>query len=408
MIYIYIMKKEFNNPFRPGAGHQPPYLAGRIKEKEEFKSLLMQDVILNNLILTGLRGVGKTVLLDSFKSIAQESGWMWAGTDCSESASITEDTMAVRLLTDIALITTNIVVQTKKVRELGFTDKEHEEKTYLDYFFLLQYYNMVPGLPIDKLKSVLLFVWDSIKNIDNVEGIVFAYDEAQTLSDHADNQQYPLSILLDLFQYLQRNGVRFILILTGLPTLLTKLVETRTYSERLFHVLTLKQLNVQESRDAILKPIEDASCKTKFNDESVEIIIQQSGGYPYFIQFICREVYDVFEQKSAKQQQVAVPIDAIIQKLDNDFFAGRWSRATEREQQVLIILAEAGKTSFTIQDALELSKDSRFKPFSRSQIGQLFNSLIERGLVYKDKRGSYSFAVPLLNQYIVRTQNRHI
>ena len=330
---------------------------------------------------------------------------MWAGTDCSESASINEDTIALRLLTDIALITSNIVIHTEKIQEIGFTKDTREEKTYLSFSFLRQYYNAVPGLPIDKLKAVSMFVWDSIKSIDGVEGIVFAYDEAQTLSDHADDRQYPLSILLDLFQYLQRNGVKFVLVLTGLPTLLTKLVETRTYSERLFHVLTLRQLNDQESRDAILKPIADARCKTKFNDESVKIIIQQSGGYPYFIQFICREVYDVFEQKAAKKQKLSVPIDAIIQKLDNDFFAGRWSRATEREQQVLIMLAEANKTNFTIQDTLELSNKSRFKKFSRSQIGQLFNSLIERGLVYKDKRGSYSFAVPLLNQYIVRTQN---
>lgn len=399
------MEKDFTNPFRPGAGHKPPYLAGRVEEKEEFKNLLKQEVVLNNLILTGLRGVGKTVLLDSFKSIAQESGWMWAGTDCSESASINEDTIALRLLTDIALITSNIVIHTEKIQEIGFTKDTREEKTYLNFSFLRQYYNAVPGLPIDKLKAVSMFVWDSIKGIDGVEGIVFAYDEAQTLSDHTDDRQYPLSILLDLFQYLQRNGVKFVLVLTGLPTLLTKLVETRTYSERLFHVLTLRQLNDQESRDAILKPIADARCKTKFNDESVKIIIQQSGGYPYFIQFICREVYDVFEQKAAKKQKLSVPIDAIIQKLDNDFFAGRWSRATEREQQVLIMLAEANKTNFTIQDTLELSNKSRFKKFSRSQIGQLFNSLIERGLVYKDKRGSYSFAVPLLNQYIVRTQN---
>lgn len=399
------MEKEFTNPFRPGAGHKPPYLAGRIEEKEEFKNLLKQEVVLNNLILTGLRGVGKTVLLDSFKSIAQESGWMWAGTDCSESASINEDTIALRLLTDIALITSNIIIHTEEIQEIGFTKDTYQEKTYLNFSFLRQYYNAVPGLSIDKLKAVSMLVWNSIKCIDGVEGIVFAYDEAQTLSDHADDRQYPLSILLDLFQYLQRNGVKFVLVLTGLPTLLTKLVETRTYSERLFHVLTLRQLNNQESRDAILKPIADARCKTKFNAESVEIIIQQSGGYPYFIQFICREVYDVFEQKAAKKQKLSVPIDAIIQKLDNDFFAGRWSRATEREQQILIVLAEANKTTFTIQDALDLSNKSRFKKFSRSQIGQLFNSLIDRGLVYKDKRGSYSFAVPLLNQYIVRTQN---
>ena len=66
--------------------------------------------------------------------------------------------------------------------------------------------------------------------------MVFAYDEAQSLSDHPDDKQYPLGMLLDVFQYLQRNGVPFMLVLTGLPTLQAKLVETKTYTERMFTV----------------------------------------------------------------------------------------------------------------------------------------------------------------------------
>lgn len=393
------------NPFRPGAGHKPPYLAGRIEEKKEFRKIIQQEIVLDNLVLTGLRGVGKTVLLDSFKSIAQENGWMWAGNDCSESSSISEETIAIRILTDIALVTSNIVISRRVQREMGFSPNTHVEETYLNFSFLCDYYSRIPGLPIDKLKIVLMFVWDTIKNMDGVNGMVFAYDEAQTLSDHSDEKQYPLSTLLDLFQYLQRNGAKFILVLTGLPTLMARLVETRTYSERLFHVLTLKQLNDAESREAILKPINSAKCKTKFTEESVKLIIEQSGGYPYFIQFMCREVYDIFEQKTLNGQKLLVPMDAIIQKLDNDFFAGRWSRATEREQQILTVLAKAGLVEFSIQDAMKLSEQSDFKSFGRSQISQLFNSLIERGLIYKDKRGSYSFAVPLLREYIVRTQS---
>ena len=95
------MSSPFTNPFRPGAGHRPPYLAGRKSESNEFVRLLQQDVILENLILTGLRGVGKTVLLDTFKPLAISSGWRWVGTDLSESSSISEDRMVLRLLTDL-------------------------------------------------------------------------------------------------------------------------------------------------------------------------------------------------------------------------------------------------------------------------------------------------------------------
>ena len=85
---------EFTNPFRPGAGHTPPYLAGRQAERVEFQRLLGQATILENMILTGLRGVGKTVLLDSFRPLAIEHGWVWVGTDLSESTSVSEDNMA--------------------------------------------------------------------------------------------------------------------------------------------------------------------------------------------------------------------------------------------------------------------------------------------------------------------------
>src|SRR2546421_2290151 len=95
-------KKTFTNPFRPGAGHMPPYLAGRQKEKEEFLRLLGQDTVLENLVLTGLRGVGKTVLLDTLKPLAIQRGWLWVGTDFSESISISESRMSVRLMTDLA------------------------------------------------------------------------------------------------------------------------------------------------------------------------------------------------------------------------------------------------------------------------------------------------------------------
>src|SRR5690348_14013951 len=94
----------FSNPFRPGAGHIPPYLAGRRDEDTEFRKLLAQDVVLNNMVLTGLRGVGKTVLLESFKPVAVSERWLWVGTDLSESASVTEDNMARRVLTDLAVV----------------------------------------------------------------------------------------------------------------------------------------------------------------------------------------------------------------------------------------------------------------------------------------------------------------
>lgn len=404
--YACRMKKQtllkYMNPFRPGAGHQPPYLAGRTCEIKDFQSLLDQDIVTSNMVITGLRGVGKTVLLESLRPLAQQKNWLWVGTDCSESVSVDEHTMAIRILTDIALIASGIKIKETVSPGLGFNSQNLKRTEYLDFDFLATQYSSIPGLPSDKLKAILLFVWNHISVQEGLHGIVFAYDEAQTLSDHASDKQYPLALLLDLFQFLQKNGVRFILILTGLPMLLSRLIETRTYTERMFRVLVLEQLNDSESRDAILKPIEDANCPVKFDAHSVDIITSLSGGYPYFIQFICREVYDVFEQQLTSKQKLAVPVDAIIQKLDNDFFAGRWSRATDREKELLTIIAQNNLQEFGIMQVVELSQQSNYKPFSKSQLSQMLRRLIDTGLVYKNRRGEYSLAVPLLKQYINR------
>src|ERR1700733_8742969 len=96
--------KNMTNPFRPGAGHMPPYLAGRDNETQQFLKLLEQKTILSNMVLTGLRGVGKTVLLDTFKPLALQRKWLWVGTDLSEAASICEESVAQRLLTDLSVV----------------------------------------------------------------------------------------------------------------------------------------------------------------------------------------------------------------------------------------------------------------------------------------------------------------
>ena len=87
-------KTDLREPVPARAGHMPPYLAGRRQETEQFRRLLNQDIVLENLVLTGLRGVGKTVLSDTLKPLAIQQGWLWVGTDLSESISISEDRMA--------------------------------------------------------------------------------------------------------------------------------------------------------------------------------------------------------------------------------------------------------------------------------------------------------------------------
>jgi len=393
----------FTNPFRAGAGHRPPYLAGRKSEQSEFAKLLTQEVITDNLVLTGLRGVGKTVLLEELKPIALSAQWMWVGTDLSETVSVSEATLAQRLITDLAVVTAAIKIGETEAREIGFTGAREIVPVKLGYSVLMSIYESTPGLIIDKLKAFFAAISPIVKK-SGKRGIVFAYDEAQTLADHAAKEQYPLSLLLDLFQSVQRQGIPFMLLLVGLPTLFPKLVDARTYAERMFRVMFLKQLTEEESRDAITKPIEAANCPVKFTSAAITATYKHSGGYPYFIQFICREAYDAYSQKSSEGKSPSVPITEIIRKLDTDFFAGRWAKVTDRQQELLYVIAKLDHQDdeFTVQEVSTMSQNILDKPFSRTHVSQMISQLIVAGLIYKDRHGKYLFAVPLMAGFIRR------
>lgn len=382
----------------------PPYLAGRNAEEEEFRRLLGQDNILENMILTGLRGVGKTVLLETLKPIAIEENWLWLGTDLSEASTISEEHLVTRLLTDLSVATSSIVTETAEFPLFGFKKGTRTLEETLHYDALVDLYNSVAGLAADKLKHVLTTAWRHI-NEDGRRGVVFAYDEAQNLADHAAKEQFPLSLLLDVFQSIQRQGMPFMLVLVGLPTLFPKVVQARTYTERMFRVLFLDRLKPEDCKDAITKPVETEGSLVTFDKGSVNTITEVSGGYPYFIQFICREVFDIWTQKySLGQSPSPIPIEQIIRKLDTDFFAGRWARTTDRQRQLLQVIAQLDNANeeFTGQDIVELSKTILEKPFGSSHVNQMLASLGTAGLVYKNRHGRYSFAVPLLGDFILR------
>lgn len=393
----------FNNPFRPGAGQPPPYLAGREKERNEFKLLLQQNPILKNLILTGLRGVGKTVLLETLRPICFENNWFWAGTDLSESASVSEQALAVRILVDLAALVSPFTIAETETKSIGFNTKTEKSEVKLTFSVLQSIYESTPGLEVDKLKYVLEIVWETVK--PKVKGIVLAYDEAQILKDKAADKQYPLSLLLEVVQYLQKKQIPYLLVLTGLPTLFPNLVEARTYAERMFQLITLDKLKEEESRAAILKPIEAKSCPVTFSARGINEIIKYSSGYPYFIQFFCKETFDtILQQIQVGIDEPAVRVVEIVRKLDSDFYSGRWSRVTDRQRELLAVIAKlpTANEEFTVKDISLKSMELLARPFKPSYINNILIKLIEFGLIYKNRRSKYSFAVPLMADYINR------
>ena len=398
------------NPFRPGAGHMPPYLAGRDEEIVEFRKLLSQEVVLDNMVLTGLRGVGKTVLLDTLKPIAISEKWLWVGTDLTEAASLSEENIAIRLLADLSVVTAAIEFGKSEVRRIGFKSTLGVVPKFLTFEVLANIFQNTPGLVADKLKAILEVAWNCIQANTNAHGLIFAYDEAQNMSDKSDKEQFPLSLMLDVFQSIQKKNIPFMLALAGLPTLFPKLVEARTFAERMFRVVFLDRLDESSSGDAIRKPIETSDCNITLRPELIASIISVSGGYPYFIQFICREVYDSALQMHRDGKPLIVSIPDITRKLDTDFFAGRWARATDRQRELLSVVAmlENSNDEFTVHDVVEKSREVLEKSFSASHVNQMFTTLSSAGLVYKNRHGKYSFAVPLLGQFIKRQEEKHL
>ena len=396
-----MMDAGFRNPFRPGAGHIPPYLAGRDDETGEFQKLLGQDVILDNMILTGIRGVGKTVLMDTWRPLALGRGWRWAGNDLSEAARLSGDALGSRLMVDLAVALSSLTLGERQGRGIGLTRDRALIPHRLDYDALRYIWDTAPGLTSDKLSAVLETAWDGVKDF-GVRGVVFAYDEAQNLTNGGKSRDYsPAALLLDVFQSVQKKGVPFMLLLSGLPTLFPNLVEERTFAERMFRVVTLNRLDAPACRDAIVMPVAAADCPVTFTEESVELVYRATAGYPYFVQFFCREVFDVWVANSA----AAVPVEDIQRKLDADFFAGRWYRTTDRQRDLLRVAAGLGNASeeFSVQDVVSASQPLE-RPFSASHVAQMLSALCDSGLVYRNRRGRYSLAVPLLDGFIRRQE----
>ncbi len=395
-----------DNPYKPGAGHSPPHLAGRSEEIEEFRRHLLQDDITKNVILTGLRGVGKTVLMDDrYRPEAIKSGWAWVGSDFSESAFLSETNLCIRLLTDLSVFSSSLNLA-KSADVLGFAAPS-QELLSMDFEFLTKTFSATPGLTSDKLKAVLELVWHAA-SARGIQGIVFAYDEAQVVSDRPEKDQYPLAVLLETFQSLQRKGSRYLLLLTGLPTLFPRLVEARTYAERMFTVQEIGRLSRAASKDAIEIPLQGNSWK--FAQQAVDTIIETADGYPYFIQFICRQSFDYMESNLGSH---AIPIDPIVQQLDSNFFSGRWETLTDRQRDLLFCIAQCknADVEFTISEIVEASKSpacAGIKRFAANDVSQVLPRLIEKGLVYKNRYGKYSFAVPLFSRFINRTVQRRL
>jgi hypothetical protein len=194
------------------------------------------------------------------------------------------------------------------------------------------------------------------------------------------------------------------LALSGLPTFFPKLNEARIYTERMFHVMHLERLNDDDARQAIEKPLELSNSTLRFSAATIKNIVETSEGYPYFIQFICREVFDTWIGK--------IRSGVAPSRLFERFWKSSIkisSHQDGKDRQIgsnnlckLSPPLAAARTSFPFRKSSRPSSQILKKGFTPSHAVQILQALSERGLVYKSKRGGYCFAVPLLSRFIHR------
>ena len=381
------------NPFRPGNGVLPAYLAGRERPLAEFDAFVADPHPLHaNWTVTGLRGTGKTVLVETAAARAEAAGWITLERELGErhrddarlAEAIEEDAEALLRRCGLAATLQRSVahgVRLLRPTKISVAGVSIEPEP------------VSPRSPADRMRDALVRLSDALADADR-PGALLLYDEAHLLADDRSRERYPLSSLLAALGAVQRSGEpRVRIVLTGLPTLSINLKRARTYAERMFRHVVLANLERGDAWDALTIPL--AGTSRRFATSVVGEIVEATGGYPYFLQFFGAYVWRAVPALEVEPASYRAVEPALLHELDLAFFEDRFEAAPPTEQRVLEEMArEPGQIRLTT-----------LRPVLASSVASpdlVVRRLIERGLIYRATRGTYDFALPLFRPYLRR------
>lgn len=385
------MKAEVANPFRPGNGVAPPYLAGRDRLLTEFEGFVAERPLHPNWTLTGLRGTGKTVLVNEFAARAERAGWLTLERELGERHRDDERFAdAIEEDVDALIRRVDLLSGIGQRLEQGWRYLRPRRVSIGEVGVEPSYATGNPS-PQDRMKDAFAELDESLKE-QRAEGAILFYDEAHLLADDSARERYPLSGLLAAVGAVQRVEPRVRVVLCGLPTLSLNLKRARTYAERMFRQLVVANLERGDAWDAIQRPL--SQTNREIAPSVVGDIVEQTAGYPYFLQFfgayVCRSVAS--ESVSMSDYRVVEP--ALLHELDLAFFDDRFEGASPMEQ---LILEAMGRHTGQVRLA-----DLRRRLPDLAGHDVLVRRLVDRGLVYRATRGTYDFALPLFREYLRR------
>ncbi len=382
------------NPYAPGAGTPPPELAGRDDVRQTVAIAL--DRIRNGLasksiIMVGLRGVGKTVLLDRMRDDAEAEGIHTVRVESPEDRSLPA-IMAPQLRTALLRLSRVHKAATLAKRGLralaGFATalkvKYQDIEVGLDF-------DPEPGLADNgniehDLQVLLELTGQAAAQADTA--LALFVDELQYVAEEE------LAALITALHHTAQRKSPVVLVGAGLPQLLGKMGRAKSYAERLFDFPRIGPLPESAAIQAIQVPAQQADVALE--PQALHEIYRKTQGYPYFLQEWGKHVWDVAEQSPITLADVNAATSVTIATLDESFFRVRFDRLTPAEKRYLRAMAEHGPgphRSGDIAQALGRSVTS---------LGPTRNKLITKGMIWSPNHGDNAFTVPLFDQYMRR------
>ena len=383
------------NPYNPGAGTPPPELAGRNELREKVRICIERLRIGNSaksLILVGLRGVGKTVLLDRMRLDAEGTGIQTLRIEAPENKSLPA-MLAPELRK--ALLRMSTIESAKEVSQRALRALAGFAKGLKLKFADIEVgfdYAPEPGLADNgelesDLTALLVQTGEAAKAAGTV--MVMFIDELQYVKE---SQFAALICALHRCAHLR---LPITLVGAGLPQLLALAGEAKSYSERLFEYPQIDKLNTSAAMDALRKPAQQLGVH--YTDDAALAIVEKTQGYPYFLQEWGKHTWDVATTSPITLDVVKTATQLSIAGLDESFFKVRLERTTPSERRYLRAMADLGPGPHRSGDiANQLLKTVSTQAPVRS-------SLIRKGIVWSPTHGDTAFTVPLFHEYLLRT-----
>ena len=378
------------NPFSPGAGAPPPFLLGRDELIESYKVALRRTVAGRpgkSIMPIGLRGVGKTVLLNRFDQMAQEEGLARAFIEAPESGDF-EHLLAARLRSILLELDRGKVSRAVK-RALG-TLKSFSFNLPEGASISLEIDPIAgsadSGVLADDVTDLLVAVGEAAD--DRGRGLLLAIDEVQYLAAEE------LSALISAVHRTVQLGLPVILVGAGLPQLPGLVGNAKSYAERLFDFPEIGSLNAKDGKRALAVPAKAQGVD--FEPEALERLIEYTQGYPYFLQEWGYHVWNAAPESPISLDDVTLAARDVQRRLDENFFRVRMDRLTPAEKRYLVAMARLGPGPHRSGDiAAELGVKVESVAPRRS-------TLIQKGMVYSPAHGDTAFTVPMFDDFLRR------